>query len=277
MIMKRRKTAGAMTVSSRSKSRQQKQTGVQQQLQPKKIKEEKFDDDDDDGIAFTFGDRKEQQRAIASISTAAALQTIKQELDDLGFPSPNSVIRRPPSKLSSSSSKHTYSANPEGILAEANLSFIKSDDEFDESDSMDSSNSKLSSYTTGSGAMPQVQGPITDDLLVTLTVRELNRQLKMSGMSKAEMIKMKQRRRTLKNRGYAASCRNKRLEQKGDLESEKTNVVHYISHMDEAVIKAREDIRAYKEKFESLQQFAHQRQIELPPELQQFIDCGDYV
>ena len=215
MIMKRRKTAGAMTVFSRSKSRQQKQTGVQQQLQPKKIKEEKFDDDDDDGIAFTFGDRKEQQRAIASISTAAALQTIKQELDDLGFPSPNSVIRRPPSKLSSSSSKHTYSANPEGILAEANLSFIKSDDEFDESDSMDSSNSKLSSYTTGSGAMPQVQGPITDDLLVTLTVRELNRQLKMSGMSKAEMIKMKQRRRTLKNRGYAASCRNKRLEQKG--------------------------------------------------------------
>lgn len=56
---------------------------------------------------------------------------------------------------------------------------------------------------------------MNDDMLINLTVRELNRQLKMSGMSKNEMIRMKQRRRTLKNRGYAASCRNKRIEQKG--------------------------------------------------------------
>lgn len=63
----------------------------------------------------------------------------------------------------------------------------------------------------------------------------------------------------------------------GDLESEKTNVVHYLTHMEEGVIKAREDIRTFKEKFESLQQFALQRQIELPADLQQFVDCGDFV
>ncbi|XP_059091614.1 transcription factor Maf-like isoform X2 [Tigriopus californicus] len=66
-----------------------------------------------------------------------------------------------------------------------------------------------------------IQCGITDEELVTLSVRDLNRQLKMRGLNRDEITTMKQRRRTLKNRGYAASCRIKRLEQKGDLEHEK--------------------------------------------------------
>ena len=45
---------------------------------------------------------------------------------------------------------------------------------------------------------------IDDDELVTITVRDLNRQLKLRGLNREDIVKMKQRRRTLKNRGYAA-------------------------------------------------------------------------
>lgn len=107
---------------------------------------------------------------------------------------------------------------------------------------------------------------LSDDELVSLTVRELNRQLKMSGLTRSEIQRMKQRRRTLKNRGYAASCRYKRLEQKDELEHEKMNIVRDIHKLQDENRKIRDDITSVEEKYESLKEYALQRNIPLPKE-----------
>lgn len=70
---------------------------------------------------------------------------------------------------------------------------------------------------------------IDDDDLVSLPVRELNRRLQ--GCAKNEVQRLKQKRRTLKNRGYAQNCRSKRMLQKSELETTNKVLLNKISDL----------------------------------------------
>ncbi|UYV72079.1 hypothetical protein LAZ67_9001754 [Cordylochernes scorpioides] len=57
---------------------------------------------------------------------------------------------------------------------------------------------------------PSSSRTISDNDLITLSVPELNERIRSMKLSEKETTALKKRRRTLKNRGYANTCRNKR-------------------------------------------------------------------
>lgn len=87
-------------------------------------------------------------------------------------------------------------------------------------------------------------------------------------MSRDEIVRMKQRRRTLKNRGYAASCRIKRIEQKDELESEKTIEWRDLEAMSDENNSIGDELNGLRNRYEALKKFAVSKNIPLPPELE---------
>ena len=93
---------------------------------------------------------------------------------------------------------------------------------------------------------------IDDDELLSLPIRELNKRLRH--MSKDEVLKIRKRRRSLKNRGYATSCRQRRVKLKECLETQNQRLKIQLREMREKLNAAAKERDMFKAKFDHLRQ-----------------------
>lgn len=89
---------------------------------------------------------------------------------------------------------------------------------------------------------------IPDELLTTLSVRELNKRL--HGHPREEITKLKMKRRTLKNRGYAQNCRSKRLHQRHELEKTNRKLENELQLTRMELSKIQHELEMYKQRFQ---------------------------
>ena len=95
---------------------------------------------------------------------------------------------------------------------------------------------------------------ISDDALLNLSVKDLNKLLKT--LSQDERTKLKRRRRILKNRGYAANCRTKRMSQKERLQLEKVKLETEVRKMRHTNDMLKVKLDSINDRFNDLQNYA---------------------
>merc|ERR1712168_505575 len=100
---------------------------------------------------------------------------------------------------------------------------------------------------------PFMVGIPTDEELMTLPTRELNERLR--NFNKDVKIQIKQKRRLLKNRGYARACRNRRIDNQKYFYEENQK----LKQMLEMVTTER---NIYKTKYESLKAVIRKAKLE---------------
>jgi len=96
---------------------------------------------------------------------------------------------------------------------------------------------------------------LTDEMLMSLSVRELNKRL--HGFPRSEIVRLKQKRRTLKNRGYAQNCRSKRLQQRHEQETQIRSLQNELQRARHECGRMRQERDHYREKCMLLERRQH--------------------
>ncbi|XP_076663816.1 maf family bZIP transcription factor traffic jam isoform X1 [Andrena cerasifolii] len=107
-------------------------------------------------------------------------------------------------------------------------------------------------YSSCASGNPQEE-LMNDELLMSLSVRELNKRLHGCPREEvSQVVRLKQKRRTLKNRGYAQNCRSKRLQQRHDLETTNRNLQNELQRLKVELARVQQERDLYKQRCEIL-------------------------
>jgi hypothetical protein len=96
---------------------------------------------------------------------------------------------------------------------------------------------------------------IGDEALLRLSVKDLNKLLR--SLSPEDRLNLKRRRRILKNRGYAANCRTKRLSEKEILQMEKDKLEEEIAALSNENQVMKIQLNSFKERFNDLKAYCN--------------------
>lgn len=129
------------------------------------------------------------------------------------------------------------------------------DDKASEQSIVSPSLSEGSSTSTGHFFPQEMSAKVamfTDKELRELGVKEINSLLKLRGLSKEEVARVKQKRRTLKNRGYAQHSRMRRIENKNNLEITRDNLLKELEQVQRQLAATARERDFFKNKYVKL-------------------------
>lgn len=112
---------------------------------------------------------------------------------------------------------------------------------------------------------------ISDEDLVHIEIKELNKKIKEKGVSKELAVRLKQRRRTLKNRNYATSCREKKDAEISGLEQERNRELEELQKIEEENNRIRQRVASMASQYHRILEFAQEHNLEVSEE-----DVGSY-
>lgn len=91
---------------------------------------------------------------------------------------------------------------------------------------------------------------LTDFEVATLPIRELN--IRLRNLPQAEVLQIRKRRRSLRNRDYATNCRRRRAAVKESLLTENQQLRDHLREANETLSKALKERDSYKRKLAEL-------------------------